>query len=195
MNQLHWLKFLGLASAVVMLATGPVRADVAQVTGVRLNSTDNGLQVILETSSSNAQQVFTTSSNQALIADIINTGLNLPKSGTFRQDNPTTDIASVTVTPLNANSIRVTITGKAGAPKAQVQKSDGGLILNLTRATNTTATGIAPMPANPQNQPDEDATSADAEESQAETDEPIEIKVTGEREMDIASQKRQLGRG
>lgn len=154
MHQLHWLKHLGLASAVVMLANQPVRADVAQVTSIRLNSAESVLQVILNTSSSNPLEVFTTTYNQTLIADIPNTQLRLPNSGTFRQDNPTADIASVSVVRLNANSIRVMIVGKAGAPKAQVQKSDasGGLrqrtlVLSLTPVANNTAN--QPTPASP----------------------------------------------
>src|SRR6476619_3525196 len=106
---LKGLPFLGLgaASAISMMWVQPAIAETRQVTAVQLNPTANGLEVVLEGLGGRSPQVFTSSYGNVLVADVIGTQLRLPAAETFRQDNPTADIASVTVAPLNANSIRV----------------------------------------------------------------------------------------
>ncbi|HEY9804932.1 MAG TPA: TonB-dependent receptor, partial [Candidatus Obscuribacterales bacterium] len=96
---LKGLPFLGLgaASAVSMMWVQPAVAQTRQVTAVQLNPTANGLEVVLEGLGGRSPQVFTSSYGNVLVADVIGTQLRLPAAETFRQDNPTADIASVTV--------------------------------------------------------------------------------------------------
>ncbi|HAG83293.1 MAG TPA: TonB-dependent siderophore receptor, partial [Cyanobacteria bacterium UBA12227] len=115
----------------------PAMADAIQVTGVRVETTPNGLEVILETPGGGTPQVFTASYGETLIADIINTQLRLPEGQDFRQNDPVEGIASVTVTQQNANSIRVTVIGTAAVPTAEVTPSASGLVFSLTAPTPT----------------------------------------------------------
>jgi iron complex outermembrane receptor protein len=167
----------------------PANADVVKVTGVRLNPTADGLEVILETASRASPQVNTSSENQTLLIDLSNAQLNLTGSQEFRSENPVQGITSVTVTSLSANSIRVTVTGDQAVPKAQVIPSPQGLVLRLS-APSVTAEAT-PTPETPQTkpngqtQPSAGSTPGAKPEVSTETpqvEEEIEIVVTGEQE-------------
>ncbi|HAX85137.1 MAG TPA: TonB-dependent siderophore receptor [Cyanobacteria bacterium UBA11370] len=134
------LSSLWLAGTVPLLMATPAMADAIQVTGVRVETTPNGLEVILETPGGGTPQVFTASYGETLIADIINTQLRLPEGQDFRQNDPVEGIASVTVTQQNANSIRVTVIGTAAVPTAEVTPSASGLVFSLTAPTPTAQT-------------------------------------------------------
>jgi iron complex outermembrane receptor protein len=169
--------------AVAVLVTTPANADVVKVTGVRLNPTANGLEVILETASRASPQVNTSSDNQTLLIDLSNAQLYLPESREFRSENPVEGITSVTVTSLSANSIRVRVTGSQVLPKAQVIPSPQGLVLSLSAASVTAET--TPTPETPQTRPSTPNTPGATPEVPTEVpqvEEEIEIVVTGEQE-------------
>ncbi|MDM9379411.1 TonB-dependent siderophore receptor [Chlorogloeopsis sp. ULAP01] len=154
------------------------QSEVIQVTGVRLSSTANGLEIILETSASNNLQTTTKSEGNNFIADIPNTQLRLPTGNSFRQDKPVAGIAEVTVTNLDANTIRVTVTGEAGAPKVELFDDDKGLVFGITPAQS-------PTPQQPPAQtPDtvQPESKTPPEQPSAQDDQPIELMVTGEQE-------------
>ena len=69
--------------------------SVIPVTSVRLNRTDRGLEVVLETPGDQEPQIFKTSYGNTLAIDIPNTQLRLPGEQAFRQENPTPGITSV----------------------------------------------------------------------------------------------------
>lgn len=168
-----------IVSAVVVLAATPALADVTTVTAVRLESTDNGLKVILETASGEVPQILPTTSGKTYVANIINTQLRLPNKQEFRALNPAAGITSVTVTPSGANSIRVTITGTL--PTVKVVESNSGLVLIAQSPTTTQA------PETPTDQSEEEipatTTSEDAEVAEETPEgEELEIVVTGEQE-------------
>lgn len=126
-----------LASTTAVLVTQPAWADTVQLTTVRLNPTRSGIEVFLETPKSESLAVFTSSYGRTFSADIINnTQLRLPKGNTFLASNPTDGITAVTVMPVDAKSIRVTVTGKAGLPVGKVVQSNQGLVLSF-RTTDT----------------------------------------------------------
>jgi len=106
--------------------------SVVQVTGVKLNPTAAGLEVILETEAGQLLQAITRREGKSAIADIENAQLALPSGEEFRVQNPERGIAEVTVTQLEGSRIRVTVTGEKAAPPAQVVKSDRGLVLSVT---------------------------------------------------------------
>lgn len=179
------LPSLLFTGAVAVLVATPVKADVIKVTGVRLNPTANGLEVILETASRASPQVNTSSDNQTLLIDLSNAQLNLPESREFRSENPVFGITSVTVTPLSANSIRVTVTGDRAVPKAQVIPSPQGLVLSLSAPSVTAET--TPTPETPQTQPSAGSTPGTEPEVPSEApqvEEEIEIVVRGEGEQE-----------
>lgn len=117
---------LTTAEGLLVQQPAPIPAQVL-VTGVQLKPTDKGLEVILETAGS-FDEVLTSETENSLITDILNGQLRLPKGEVFRQDNPTQDIAFVEVTNLDAKTIRVLVTGKAGVPTAEVSQSPQALI-------------------------------------------------------------------
>ncbi|MEG4284192.1 TonB-dependent receptor [Microcoleus sp. A006_D1] len=141
------LSSLGLAGIVSALVAGPTCAsNIAQVTGVRLNPTSEGIEIILDTEDGRPLQVFTTSFGETLQVDVITAQLRLPGGNEFRQDKPAAGIASVTVTPLDNNSIRIKVIGERGQPVARVIPNAAGLILSLKSTSDTTARPPAPAP-------------------------------------------------
>ncbi|MHC5935051.1 AMIN domain-containing protein [Nostoc sp.] len=138
MKQLHGNSFILGATAFVFLAAQPVWAQISQITDVKLNPVDGGIKVVLKTSSGSRPQVFTTKRGKALVADIINTQLRLPQGKSFRQDSPAPGIASVEVSQLDANSIRVMVTGSNDTPSSQpVVRSLNGITLSFSPSAGT----------------------------------------------------------
>jgi type IV pilus assembly protein PilQ len=159
-KQLHGNSFILGTAAFVFLAAQPVWAQISQITNVQLNAVDGGINVALKTSSGSRPQVFTTKRGKALVADIINAQLRLPQGNSFRQDSPAPGIASVEVSQLDANSVRVTVTGSNNVPSSQpVVRSPNGITLSFSPSAGTTAsapTSTAPpitAPAQPGQKP------------------------------------------
>ena len=99
-----------LLGAIGVFIAQPVRADVTRVTEVQLNPNQSSIELILKTVNSKYVQVFTSNSGNKFVADITNTQLLLStQNNSFYQNNPTEEIASISVTPLAANSIRVIV--------------------------------------------------------------------------------------
>jgi len=135
-------------AALVLIASQPAAAQINQITGVKVVSVDGVVRVILQTSSGSRSQVFTTKRGNALSSDIINTQLRLPQGNSFRQDNPTGGIASVEVIQLDANSVRVVVTGSDNTPLNQpVARNDNGITLSYTPSSTVSAS--APPPEQP----------------------------------------------
>ncbi|WP_193198026.1 TonB-dependent siderophore receptor [Nostoc sp. MG11] len=138
-----------------------------QVTGVRLETTDKGIEVILETTQGDKLQPVNKSDDNNYIVDIPNAQLRLSSGDTFRQENPVKDITSVTVSNFDANTIRVMVTGEASTPQVELFDSDEGLIFTVAPIASTTQTP---------------PTSETPPEPTAESQEPIELVVTGEQD-------------
>lgn len=167
------------------LVQSPV-TEVIEVTGVQVNTTEKGLDVILQTSKGEQLQVSGRNEGNAYIADIPNAQLRLPNNNIFRQEKPLAGIAEVVVTNQDANTIRVTVRGETGAPTIELFDSDNGLIFEVAAPAVTPA----PSAPQPQQQPQTPATppptqpesQTQPEQPSAETDEPIELVVTGEQD-------------
>ncbi|MBL1199374.1 MAG: AMIN domain-containing protein [Nostoc sp. GBBB01] len=148
MKQVHGNSLILGTAAFVFLAAQPVWAQIAQVTDVQLKQANGGVSVVLKTSSGSRPQVFTTKRGKALVADIINTQLRLPQGNSFRQDNPAPGIASVEVNQLDANSVRVTVTGSNNVPGNEpVVRQPNGITLSFNSSAGTTAS--TPTPTTP----------------------------------------------
>ncbi|MDZ4875158.1 MAG: Vitamin B12 transporter BtuB [Chroococcidiopsis cubana SAG 39.79] len=166
------------------------KSDSVQVTGIKLNPTPNGLEMILETADGTSPQVLTYGYKQTWVANIINAQLRLPEGKIFRQNNPVAGITSVTVSQLATNSIRVTVTGTS-IPTGQIVTRNRTLVLSLAAPTTPTAQKPAPAtpPApKPDIQPKPEATPSEPKNiqqpSQPAPGEETEIVVTGEREVE-----------
>lgn len=190
MNQQQLVSCLGLAELVMVLVAQPVRADVVKVTAVELNPTSEGIELILRTTGSKPLQVFTSSYDKTFVANVVNTQLQLPNGNSFRQENPIEGIAAVNITSINANSIRIVVTGEAELPKIQVQESDRGLVVSLTAPAETTATQTTPASetvepeseTQPEITPEEDDAT---QEEPAETEQPESGETSGEEDIEI----------
>ncbi len=131
--KLHGSSFIFGTAVSVLLVSQPVWAQsTTKITEVKLNQADGGVNLVLKTSDGSRPQVFTTKRGNALVADIINTQLRLPQGSSFRQDNPTDGIASVSIGQLDANSVRVVIKGTGNAPESKpVERKQNGLTFAL----------------------------------------------------------------
>ncbi len=104
-----------------------------KVTGVTLEPNETGLDITLETADGTLQidaTQFTTEGN-ALVATIANTVLALPAGNEFQADNPTGDIATVTVAQVDATRIQVRVVGKEALPTSEVTLKTGALAYSL----------------------------------------------------------------
>ncbi|MEH2083948.1 MAG: TonB-dependent siderophore receptor [Nostoc sp.] len=154
--------------------------EVVQVTSVKANPTNKGVEVILQTSKGQQLQPVNHSTGSNFITDIPNAQLRLPsgEAFTFRSEKPIAGVSEITVTNFDANTIRVTATGEVGIPTVELFDSpDEGLIFSVATAASTAQQPqIQPTP---EQQPPESQTQP---EPSTQGDEPIELVVTGEQD-------------
>lgn len=132
--------FVG-GAAMVMMSAQAAQAAATQIKNVQVNPSGNGFEVVLETSDGERPQVFTVNRGNALIADLVNTELQLPKGEGFEKANPSPGIRSVKVAQLDANSVRVTIDGASSSPVGQVSQGESGIVLNVSQAAGGSGEG------------------------------------------------------
>ncbi|MEH2253264.1 TonB-dependent receptor plug domain-containing protein [Nostoc sp.] len=155
-------------------------AEIIQVTSVKANPTSKGVEVILQTSIGQQLQVVNSSSGNNFIADIPNAQLRLQSGDafTFRSTSPIAGISEITVTNFDAQTIRVSVTGETGVPTVELFDSpDEGIIFSVASAVPSTQ----PQQQS-QTQPNQSETQPQPSQPLAESDEPIELVVTGEQD-------------
>ncbi|MDZ7969676.1 MAG: TonB-dependent siderophore receptor [Nostoc sp. DedSLP03] len=160
-------------SAQMLVQSPAPSSEIVQITGVKATSTEKGVEVILETSIGAQLQITNRSSGNNFIADIPNSQLRLPNGDTFtfRSEKPLPEITEITVTNIDANTIRVTVAGAAALPTVELFDDDAGLVFGVVSAA---ATATQPL--------EKPTTEAKPEEPTAQQDEPIELVVTGEQD-------------
>ena len=159
------------------------KPEVVQVTEVRANPTEKGVEVILQTTLGEQLQVVNRSAGNSYIADIPNAQLRLTSGDVFvfRSKKPITGITEITVTNADANTIRVTVTGEAGVPTVELfDSSEEGLIFGVVSAA--VATPPQQLPQTQPTLPTEPGSEIQPDEPAAEGEEEIEVVVTGEQE-------------
>ena len=171
-----------ITSAQMLLVQSPTpnnplnqRSEVVQVTGVKANSTNKGVEIILQTTKGQQLQVINRSANNSFIADIPNTQLRLPsgEAFTFRSTKPIAGITEITVTNFDANTIRVTVIGEGSVPTVELSDSpDEGLIFSVASAASVQQPQTQSTQPENQTQP----------KPSTQGDEPIELVVTGEQD-------------
>lgn len=112
-------------------------SSVVEVTGIKLFSSTDGLEVLLETTSDKTPEIVTTTNNNSLIVTIPNAQLRLPNNQTFRQDNPIEEIESFTATQQDSDTIQITVVGKKQVPTVQAVSNNQGLQLNFITASDS----------------------------------------------------------
>ncbi|WP_442945159.1 AMIN domain-containing protein [Nostoc sp.] len=92
--------------------TNPAAGEsaVIPITRVEAKATDNGVEVILQTTPGTQLQVVNRSTGNNFIADIIGGQLRSPDGNafTFRSSKPVAGITEVVVTNIDANTVRIT---------------------------------------------------------------------------------------
>ncbi|PZO36331.1 MAG: TonB-dependent siderophore receptor [Shackletoniella antarctica] len=108
--------------------------DLAQaatpITGVRVEPEGEGLRLVLDAAGALAEPTTEVVGN-ALVAEISNAVLALPEGESFEQFGPAEGIALVSVTSLEDNRVRVSITGNDGPPAVNVSAGAAGLVLAI----------------------------------------------------------------
>ena len=104
------------------------QTSMVQITDVRLEKTDAGLQVVLETADGELSTPTKTVSGNALIIEITNAVLTIEG---FEQFEPAEGIAFVQVSTLSSNQAQVVITGTDAVPTADVRTDAAGLTLSV----------------------------------------------------------------
>lgn len=115
------------------------QAAIVSITGVQLNATAAGVEVVLETADGSLSEPSTSVIGNALIADIPNATLALPEGEPFQAANPIEGIALVSVTNRGENGVRVAITGLNAPPTANVRSAATGLVLSIVPGAEETA--------------------------------------------------------
>lgn len=106
------------------------QASITEITGVQLNSTTTGIELLLETPSE-LETPTTEISGNTLTAEIDNALLALPNGGEFVQLEPTVGIERINVSNLPGNRVRVSITGSDAPPLVEVRAGASGLIIGI----------------------------------------------------------------
>ncbi|MDF5709472.1 MAG: TonB-dependent siderophore receptor [Nostoc sp. S4] len=167
------------------------QGEVVQVTSVKANPTPSGVEVILQTSKGQQLQVVNRSSGNNFIADIPKAQLRLPngEAFTFRSTKPIAGVSEITVTNFDANTIRVSVTGEAGVPIVELFDSpDEGIILSVA-----TAASRAQQPQTPPIQPQQPGSQTQPNQPSPESNEPIELVVTGEEDQSYNPSQTSVG--
>ncbi|MGK7951360.1 MAG: AMIN domain-containing protein [Xenococcaceae cyanobacterium] len=133
-NYYNRIKFLTTV-ALVFLVANPSKATNRQIAGVKLNSTNNGIELRLKTAGQreNNSSFFTIREDNSLEANLINTELKLREGTNFSQKNPFPGISEIEVRQLDKNNTQIAISGNKGVSvKQSLKEQNGEIILNLT---------------------------------------------------------------
>ncbi len=106
--------------------------NLAEVTGVELQETATGLQISLETKTGQKLVPLILPEGNQLVIDILDTVLALPQGDKFLETNPIPGVREISLTTVDASSIRLTITGEQQTPSAEIVPSTQDLILSVS---------------------------------------------------------------
>lgn len=151
MKSLKWCRKFSLGSLFLFFVAFPASAEhiwvvkpmdttdpktlLAQtltiITGVQLQETPDGVEVILETASGEILQGITSVEGNSLIVDLPNAQLQLLEGNEFTQENPIEGIATVNIVAVDENKVRITVTGDEVPPEGEIISTEQGLILSV----------------------------------------------------------------
>ena len=131
---------------------------ITRVTGVQVNQTPDGLELILNTVAGSERLVpLILPQGNDLVIDLLDATLAFSIRNGVTETNPAPGISRIAVNKVDDSSIRVTITGENQTPSADVVPGRDDLVLSVTPQDTT---------------------------AQEEPDEEIEVIATGEAEED-----------
>ena len=137
------LNYNSLQKKLIDLDREKPRKTIAQalatVTGIQINSTEEGLELILETATGEQRLVpLILPEGNSLVIDILDATLANPREE-YRETSPVSGIKEITLTQVDESSIRLTITGESQTPSAEIITSSPNLVLSVTPEGTTTA--------------------------------------------------------
>jgi iron complex outermembrane receptor protein len=152
--------------------------QVVAIRSVKANPTEKGVEMILETAEGDKLQVVNRSTGNNFIADITGGQLRLLNGDafTFRSEKPIAGITEITVTNVDASTVRVTVVGEKALPAVELFDDDAGLIFAVAGAEVATQPQETPQPE------EKPVTESPQEKPAAQQDDPIELVVTGQQD-------------
>jgi iron complex outermembrane receptor protein len=109
------------------------QSNLTRVTGVEVNQTTNGLELVLKTAAGGERLVpLILPEGNDLVIDILDATLAFSIRNGVTESNPAPGIRSVALTKVDDSSIRLTITGEKQAPSAEVLTGRDDLVLSIT---------------------------------------------------------------
>ncbi|TBR60653.1 ligand-gated channel [Westiellopsis prolifica IICB1] len=182
-NQIPQLSDIQLPHRTVKQWLAQQKQSTIPVTGIKLNQTASGLEVILETTASDKLQVTTKIEGNNFIANIPNAQLRLASGNTFRQEKPVAGITEIVAVNQDANSIQITVVGTTQIPNVELFDSDEGLVLGVTPTTPETQPS-----ANNQkpSEPDIELTVTAQKRSEDAQNVPLSLTVIPQQELEDA---------
>ncbi|MBT9311238.1 AMIN domain-containing protein [Leptothoe kymatousa] len=170
MKRFFKLGSLIAGGALSVLTAQAADAAATAIQSVEVNTTKNGMELLLATKDGDTPQIFAVNRDNVLQADITNAQLALPRSKDFTKENLPPAIKSIQLQALNDNTVRLTIKGADKAPVADLQKLDGqGLLVSLDTRPDAVS---QPSPLPEKLETVTDATLLPTHLAQAETDTP-----------------------
>lgn len=120
-------------------ASDSIAQGITRVTGVELNQTNDGLEVIFQTApGGKGLAPLILPQGNSLVIDILDASLGFSIRNGIEETNPAPGISAIALNEIDDNSIRPTITGENQVPSAEVVPGDD-LVLSVT-PEGTTAT-------------------------------------------------------
>ncbi len=117
---------------------------VAEIMGVEVNSTPEGLELIIETASKQRLIPLILTEDKDLIIDLADAVLTIPEEE-LTATNPAPGITAIRVNQIDATNVRITVTGEAQAPNATGVPSRRNLGLSFTSDKDEIETAVEPI--------------------------------------------------
>ncbi|MGD1918165.1 MAG: TonB-dependent receptor plug domain-containing protein [Pleurocapsa sp.] len=156
-----------IATTIITNQSQPALSQqLTQITNVNVRENTSGIEHILQTADGSPPEFVETPDRNILYVDVVDAELNFPTGQSFRVDNPSETIESVTVSQEFAGSVSIVITGTESLPQVELTPNAQGGIFSVTTSSSTAQTPPT-TPTDPE---------PPAEE--------IEIIVTGEAESE-----------
>jgi iron complex outermembrane recepter protein len=113
------------------------QSNLTRVTGVEVNQTNRGLEVILKTVAKQRLVPLILPEGKNLVIEIPDATLAFTIRNGVSQTNPSPGIRAVNLTKIDNSNIRLTITGANQAPRAEVVPSNQNLVLSINSQRTT----------------------------------------------------------
>ncbi|MEM8640853.1 MAG: secretin N-terminal domain-containing protein [Cyanobacteria bacterium P01_G01_bin.54] len=169
-------------ATLALVAAQPVQAANTQIVDVQIQRGNGEFRILLTTvGASDRPQVLTVEQGQSLVADILDSRLQVDgNTNGFQTNNPIPGIASVAMTQLDPTTTRIVVTGTNSLPIGQVRQRDVGQIVLGFTATESPdrsaviqpSTAPAPIPIAPLEPEPDDGVSIDVLPAPAPTPAP-----------------------